>query len=178
VLRFRRPHEADEVSDETGESIPVVALTATAVVAGSVRLGGRQPARALEDLSPVVIDDAVVMRLDDGTVGDVPRLPLEGGRLIALGQTAPATWPRIEKGIVVDVGPYVILAKLERRLADLEAGRLMCRAAIVGFEAGEHWRTERLGATRIESGHARTVRTGTFEDFEVACTLRRVAAGD
>ncbi|HEU4671504.1 MAG TPA: hypothetical protein VFS32_01250, partial [Candidatus Limnocylindrales bacterium] len=110
-------------------------------------------------------------------ITDLDRVVVERGRLIALGQVLPAAPPRIDKGILVDVGPYVILAQLEGRLADLDAGRLMCRSAIVGFAVAEHWRIERLGLTRIESGHARTVRTGTYEDFEVASTLRRVAAG-
>ncbi|HEY3523917.1 MAG TPA: hypothetical protein VGK63_09440, partial [Candidatus Limnocylindrales bacterium] len=177
VLRFRRPRETAGARGAPAEAVSVVALTASEVVAGSVSSQRGLEREVIASSSTIAIDDAIVLRLDGANVTDLARLVLEPGRLIAIGRTRAASRPRIDKGIVVDVGPYVILAQLERRVADLDAGRLMCRAALVAFAIGGDWRTEHLGLTRIESGHARTVRTGTYEDFEVACTLRRVAAG-
>lgn len=177
MLRFRRPRDAGGARRGSGQPISVIALTPTEIVAGALPSEGASVRDAIASTATVSIEDAVVLRLDEASVGDGSAVMVERGRLIALGQTLAAARPEIEKGILVDVGPYVILAQLERRVADLDAGRIMCRAAIVGFAVGDHWRVERLGLTRIESGHARTVRTGTYDDFEVACTLRKVAAG-
>ncbi|HEU4572797.1 MAG TPA: hypothetical protein VFR93_08920, partial [Candidatus Limnocylindrales bacterium] len=64
MLRFRRPREAARARDGSGEAVPVIALTGTEIVAGSLRAEGDRVRDLIATASPVVVEEAVVLRLD------------------------------------------------------------------------------------------------------------------
>jgi hypothetical protein len=174
IWRARRERVPPVLHEEPADH-DVVVYRLGDIVAGTVRVRGRDFAHDLAARHPLVLADVVIQPIGTGPIAVASSLSIEPGDIVAFGRPGRIEDPT--QGFIIERGPYLIFAAVPRRRVPTVDEVVESPRLVVTYQSEGRWHRDQLADGAVFTRRARDVRVGSDEDYEVARSLRRIVDG-